>query len=229
MQSLQTKAAYSGKSKGVSRGTVERSLTRPFLGRGSCWRPGAHSKLQILPGISQPGSMGFPRLGQFIDELLSPAALKRHRISNSISIIYSISIAALIARKRTPKGEKRRGLRGENKSAPVPAKRQRRKPLRYHSSCQTGAVQPLKSCPVTGATGETYCPHEFSSLLQGDIPRVLPSASHHTGGSLRVSKAGTCPFPRIFICVPYLIRFFLECQGENPVPGPDFVPSFKEF
>lgn len=171
MQSLQTKAAYSGKSKGVSRGTVGRSLTRPFLGRGSCWRPGAHSKLQFLPGISQPGSMGFPHVGQFIGALPSPAALKRHSYnisysnstsySNSISNIYIYiysysysysyiySFAALIAQKRTTKGGK--PLRGEEKQKrPVSAKRQRRKPLRYHSFCRRGWTPATQKLPGNG-------------------------------------------------------------------------------
>ena len=40
------------------------------------------------------------------------------------------------------------------------------------------------------------------------------------GGSLRVSEAGTCPFPRgLALCAPYLIRFFSGCQGKSGGAG----------
>ena len=49
---------------------------------------------------------------------------------------------------------------------------------------------------------------KFSPLLQGDVPRLLPSALHLNGGSLCVSEAGTFPFPRGFPYLPeYLICF----------------------
>ena len=44
----------------------------------------------------------------------------------------------------------------QNKNAPVSTKRQRRKPLRYHSFCRGAKARPLKSCPVTGASGGAY-------------------------------------------------------------------------
>ena len=57
---------------------------------------------------------------------------------------------------------------------------------------------------------------KFSPLLQGDVPRLLPSALHPNGGSLCVSEAGTSPFPRGFPYLPeYLICFFSCCQGEG--------------
>ena len=75
-------------------------------------------------------------------------------------------------------------------------------------------VRPLKFCPVTGASGEAY--FHFSPLLQGDVPRLLPSALHLNGGSLCVSEAGTFPFPRGFPYLPeYLICFLSRCQGEG--------------
>ena len=75
-------------------------------------------------------------------------------------------------------------------------------------------VRPLKFCPVTGASGEAY--FHFSPLLQGDVPRLLPSALHLNGGSLCVSEAGTFPFPRGFPYLPeYLICFLSLCQGEG--------------
>ena len=75
-------------------------------------------------------------------------------------------------------------------------------------------VRPLKFCPVTGASGEAY--FYFSPLLQGDVPRLLPSALHLNGGSLCVSEAGTFPFPRGFPYLPeYLICFLSCCQGEG--------------
>ena len=57
---------------------------------------------------------------------------------------------------------------------------------------------------------------KFSPLLQGDVPRLLPSALHLNGGSLCVSEAGTFPFPRGFPYLPeYLICFLSRCQGEG--------------
>ena len=74
---------------------------------------------------------------------------------------------------------------------------------------------------------------KFSPLLQGDVPRLLPSALHPNGGSLCVSEAGTSPFPRGFPYLPeYLICFFSCCQGEgvhffNRRGGCDFLNDQK--
>ena len=98
-------------------------------------------------------------------------------------------------------------------------KRQRRKPLRYHSSCRKRTIlRPLKFSPVTGAVRKDLLPHPwgFSPRLRGDLPPSPPSALHQ---NRRLSERGAegvlvliraCKLYKPF----YLIGFFPGCQGE---------------
>ena len=83
----------------------------------------------------------------------------------------------------------------ENKNAFVSSKRQRRKPLRYHSFCRKDSAPATQVCPVTGAGRRGLLLFQ-PSAPRGSSPRP-PVRLAPNGGSLRVSEAGTWPFLRI--------------------------------
>ena len=103
------------------------------------------------------------------------------------------------------------------------------KPLRYHSFCRGADTPAAQDCPVTGADRRGLL------RVQPSAPRGCrpspPVRLAPNGGSLCVSEAGTCPYPRMFtLFVPYLIRFPQKCQGKSgEVRERDFNQSSRKF
>ena len=109
----------------------------------------------------------------------------------------------------------------ENKNAFVSSKRQRRKPLRYHSFCRGVDAPAAQVCPVTGAGRRGLLLFQ-PSAPRGSSPRP-PVRLAPNGGSLCVLEAGTRPFLRILaIYSPILsasLRLVKNFYCQFCVPG----------
>ena len=101
-------------------------------------------------------------------------------------------------------------------NAPAPKRRQRRKPLRYHSRSAPCAALVRA---VTGTPGGAYyCTERADSVRgsQGIFAGAAPPPSHRAGGSLGGGLPGTRPDPSFF---QYASLYYRRAADLSTVPA----------